>query len=507
MIQSSSASDQPRRSKRSKLKKPALWKCLAAYGICIPLLAGSIIFFCCPDIVPQINVPEAIDRLADKKALAAVIQTVGTTAIVIAWLIGVTERKVYGERIGTLINWKYPGLFIYYFTIFLLTTVFGAYVSNASSRRMSVFLAAAGVVIGDILIGRVCYVFVLSHENQERIAFSYYIFLLAPPEDPNGKTFDKYLQSLRNRIIMRISGVARVRDEGPWSLCSRIIMRISSVAGERESAGKDIRKEEIWALWEACIKKLTSQKAVSGPKEAPPDVGPDKEDPSGQYSSAACSLAARFWKNLFHQAGVPCQRESFLLSIVTEDIPQITNDVCRDHLLIGLLLMLVHERREADDQDGSNISWYAGYRILTDLFIECAKCGTPKRLVFDELFYGLVLIMIMDSATRTAAEYDLVLELAQRLGLTDSIKQHQGEKVEKIKGADEHKRFLANLRRAFLQEFGYDSGVYSRTGKRTYTDMMESYLGRCYCFSGVYSGEYCADLEVVYWLIGKELER
>lgn len=452
------------------------------YILCFLLLVGAIGTFLLSDSIPPIPLPPWLDRMIKRDAVVAVINTVGVTAIVIAWLINITDQTICKERIGVLINWAYPGVFLFYFTSFLMTVLCGVYMGNASERRLPILLVAAGITLGVALIARVSYIFLFSYEKRNRIAFTFHELQLKGTHGDN----TSYTRQ-------------------------RIMIQAASIAAEREENCEEIHADEIYELWKTCVtaccKKGDSSKVGDHP------IGMSHDN---------CRLAERFWETLIPKAGVPYQQEIFLNILVSEKIYRNSSDeddaICYNHLLAGFLFMLAR-KHDADDY-----SWEFAYQVLTDLFLEIQDDKSQYGLPFMKLFWGLALIMGIESAFNYPAQFDMCLELSNRLHIKEFLKRAnlfdetkmldknnteeefsttEGTDTQARNQAEQIKTFLAGLRCVFLREFGYSGGICIEGQKVSYKDQMKSFLNEG--ASELYTKDPTDDMAVVCWLLRKEL--
>lgn len=451
------------------------------YILCTLLLLGAIGTFLLSDFIPPIPLPPWLDGIIKRDAVVAVINTVGVTAIVIAWLINITDQTICKERIGVLINWAYPGFFLFYFTIFLMTVLCGVYMGNASQRRLPILLVAAGITLGVALIARVSYIFLFSYEKRNQIAFTFHELQLKDTHDAN----TSYTRQ-------------------------RIMIQAASITAEREENCEEIHADEIYELWKTCV--TTCCKKGESSREGDNPIG---------MSHDYCRLAERFWESLIPKAGVPYQQETFLNLLVSENIDRTSSEeddsICYNHLLAGFLFMLA---RKHDVEDHS---WEFAYQVLTDLFLEIQDNEFQCGLSFMKLFWGLALIMGIESAFNHPAQFDLCLELSNRLHVKEFLKRanlldeanmldknNTGKNFPPVKDTDTQARkqaekiktFLAGLRCVFLREFGYGGGIYVEGQKVSYKDQMKGFLNEG--ASELYTKDPTDDMAVVCWLLRKE---
>lgn len=452
------------------------------YILCAALLLGAIGTFIFSGSIPPIPLPLWLDEMIKRDAVVAVINTVGVTAIVIAWLINITDQAISKERIGVLINWAYPGFFLFYFTIFLMTVLCGVYMGNASQRRLPILLVATGIILGVALIARVSYIFLFSYEKRNRIAFTFHEMQLKDTHGDNAS----YTQQ-------------------------RIMIQAASIAAEREENCEEIHADEIYELWKTCVTECCKIGDSSNGGDNPISMSRDY-----------CRLAERFWDVLIPKAGVPHQQEAFLNILVLEKIaqnPEVENDsICYNHLLAGFLFMLAR-KHDADDH-----SWEFACQVLTDLFLEIQNDESPCNLSFMKLFWGLALIMGIESAFNHSARFDMILELSNRLLIKEFLKKanllEEAGMLDKNNAwkdlqpaedantrerdqAEHIKTFLAGLRCVFLREFGYGSGIYVGGQKVMYKDLMKGFLNEG--LSELFTKDPTDDMAVVCWLLRKEL--
>lgn len=524
---------------QNSLKPPRYWRrwnrvYYIIYALCFVLLVGAVVTFLFPDRLPLINVPRWLDDIIKREAIGAVISAVGVTAIVIAWLINITDQTVCGERIGVLINWAYPGFFFYYFTVFLMTVLCGAYVGGAADRRLPVSLAALGIVLGVALISRVSYVFLLSYEKRDRIAFTYHVAQLRKPKYPRLERMKRvpFVGEYVGRYLKYIE--ATPRDF--LYVCRRVMMRIADIAGMREANCEDICSNEIWELWKTCIKEYREEEKNLPNAHSNSSA---EEDRSTNLSRGCCRLTERFWRVLTQKSGIPCHQEVFLNDIISEAMPRsdgtAEEEICLDHLLAGFLIMLVHDNC-ADDS-----SLETSCQTLTDLLLEVQGEGKQCSLSFWKLFWGFALIMAIRSAFGETASFHVILELSNRLetqeflrraemfeeaGMLDretvigepkefdgtenteepdasQLPEGSNRSVESVQ-SEKVKTFLTALRHVVLQEFGYDGGIYVGSQKVEYKKMIIDYLNNASL--EVYLKDYNEDMAIVCWLLRKELK-
>lgn len=452
------------------------------YSLCGVLLVGAIACFIFSDSIPLITLPPWLDAMIERDAVVAVINTVGVTAIVIAWLINIADQTICKERIGALINWAYPRFFLFYFTIFLMTVLCGVYMGNASQRRLPILLVAFGITLGAALIARVSYIFLFSYEKRNRIVFTFH-------------------ESQLKEALTTDASYTR----------QRIMIQAASIAAEREENCEDIHADEIYELWKTCVTEYCKEE--DSPREGDKPIGMSHDN---------CRLAERFWEVLIPKAGVPCQQEAFLNILVSEKIvqnPMVENDVvCYNHLLSGFLFMLAR-KHDPDDR-----SWEFACQVLTDLYLEIQDDEPRRSLSFMKLFWGLALIMGIESAFNHFAQFDMILELSDRLHVKEFLKranlleeagmldknntredlQPSGD-ANMLEGdqAEDIQAFLADLRCVFLREFGYGSGIYVEEQKVMFKDQMNRFLNEG--SSELYTKDPTDDMAVVCWLLRKEL--
>ncbi len=438
-------------------------------------MTGAIFTFVFSDYLPVINLPPWLDKIIQRDAVVAVINTIGVTAIVIAWLINITNQTICKERIGVLINWAYPGFFLFYFSVFLVTVLCGVYLGNGSQRRLPIILVAFGIILGVFLIGRVSYIFLFSYKKRDRIAFTYH--------------------------------EAQMKNADPSALSytmKRIIIQAANIAAEREVNCEDIHIDEIYELWKTFVTEHR--------KNYPPALANDMEQD-------CCRLARRFWEVLIPKSESPCQQEIFLNALTSGTIVRTHNTKddleCCNYFLAGFLLMLARQHKKEEH------SWESACQVLTDLLLEIKF---KSSVSFQKLFWGLALIMAIDSAFNHSARFDMILELSNRLKIKEflrkanlldearildtsnnlnSLQASQAANTPEQEQAKELQPFLASLRSVFLEEFGYAGGIYIGAQKVSWENQIIFFLNEA--MTEPYPKTVNDDMAVVCWLLRKEL--
>lgn len=302
-----------------------------------------------------------LDTLITNDAMLAVVKAVGTPALVIGSLLGVTGQRIYGERLGRIILWAYPKFFRFYFTVFVPATLLGIYGGTLDGRRLPVALALIVVVAGTCFIARVCYVFILPTELRERIAYSYYQDQLKP-EKLNKKESDG-----RRQTVTKLANAV---------LCA-------------QKEGDEVRVDAVRAVWESCMQM------------APVDV------------AANALLAKDLWDILRTDGGQTPQRYQQLLLDILFTGQFATSPSEEDSLLMGLLLT------EPFCEPGENCDW-ADACMLLRILAQHHNWSKQAPMVYSKVFWGLAMTMAVHSCYRTPADYNLMRELAGHLHITFS---------------------------------------------------------------------------------------
>lgn len=400
------------------------------YIICGLALVSSVIIFllrssCCPQAIP---VPEWLDGVIQQKALTAVGSTVGATAIVIAWLINVTGQTECGERIGILAGWTYPFFFRYYFLVFLFTFFAGIYVGNADAQRLPTLIITAGLGIGAIFIGRVCYVFVIDFKGRERVAYTYYDhqFQYKPGTDANDFK----------------------------SKCERAICRITNHTVELEESGEDIPHGTIYALWMTCIENYRKASGDFVPRDG--TTTSEGAAPQGDFglNASCCSLAEHFWDRLIPARQRALQHLDFLLYLncrekLNEGEIETASEIsCGEHLLAGLLLRLAQEHKVEDR------SWDEECTLLFDLYARLQGRNTvdPPPLTFRKLLWGIAWMMTVESAVNAKARFVTIREMFKLAHI--NITEEDTEDAKQIRD------FLKRFANVYYTELGYRKHIY-----------------------------------------------
>lgn len=448
----------------------------AVYIICGMALVSSIIIFllrsgCWPQAIP---VPEWLDGVIQQKALTAVGSTVGATAIVIAWLINVTGQTVCGERIGILAGWAYPFFFRYYFFVFLFTFFAGIYMGNADTQRLTTLIITAGLGIGAIFIGRVCYVFVIDFKGRERVAYTYYDqqFRYEPGMDANNFKLK----------------------------CERAIIRITNHTVELEESGEDIPHGTIYALWTVCIENYRTASGDFTPSNGAAASGNAATQGGLGLNASCCSLAKLFWDRLIPVRQRTIQHLDFLLYLNCKEKlngggAETTSEAnCGEHLLAGLLLRLAQEHKMEDR------SWNEECTLLFDLYarLQGRDAVDPPPLTFRKLLWGITWVMTVESAVNVKARFIMIREMF-RLARID-IAEEGTEDSEQIRD------FLKTFANVYYMELGYRKGIYgcSPDGQLQIEQKILHYL---YSMCGINGLNVSDGYAVVQRRMGKEFAR
>lgn len=177
------------------------------------------------------------------------------------------------------------------------------------------------------------------------------------------------------------------------------MIQAASIVAEHEENCEEIHADEIYELWKTCVTKCCKKG----------DSSKEGDNPIGM-SHDSCRLAERFWEVLIPKVGVPYQQEAFLNILVSEKIiresAEENDSICYNHLLAGYLFTLARKH------DANDHSWEFACQVLTDLFLETQDEKSPCGLSFMKLFWGLALIMGIESAFNHPAQFDMCLELS-----------------------------------------------------------------------------------------------
>lgn len=393
------------------------WWLVYLVSAALPFVAAAILML---RIAFPITVSEWLNNFVDQAAMAEVIGTVGTTAIVIAWLINVAGQTVCGKRISELAQWAYPGFFYYYFFCFLANFFLGIYIANGRQpHRFATALIALSLAIGVIFIGRVCYVFVINQRTRERVAYAYYREALryrAPFFAGNQKRAAKARANFR-------------------AASEQALLSLTEYVAQTEATGGALPFTTIFELWKDFIKNY---------REA-------FQEPENVLSLGCCSLAERFWDALIKAQPYEPIRSGFLLYVVTKA----EDGLYRDHLLAGLLLRMKRAHR-ADDH-----GWDRECELLFQLSVRSQETGeqmgeqTGERCqhALQKLVLGLSMIMAVEALLEVVdTDFSRLQEMARRVALTSGAL-----------GSTNEGKFLRMLWQIYGKETGYESGVHSAT--------------------------------------------
>lgn len=403
------------------------------YLLCTALTLVSLITFFCPSVLiitQKFSAP--VLQLFNKPAVVAVIGAVGAPAVVMGSLLGVTEQQVYGERIGTLLNWGYPHFFKLYFFLFIPSVLLGIYEGSVGTRRLPVALILITILIETLFIVYVCYIFLVPGKARECLALTYYAeFMEWSTQKADSLSAENARAKLRqNRQMM---------------------LKLAGALARRESEGRAFFPGNILALWISCMKSCGTAEQMLTDNRAKIN----RED-------YCCLLAKEFWESLSRKSGKPLQQLEILTAMLFSHPVRGGDDIrMENYLAAGLLFTSVFR------QAGEDRNWGEAYQILCDLYLYRGEWTQTGHTAFKKLFWGLVWIMAVHSAYDAPAMFTDIRELYRRAEIGETSKSE----------LDEIQRFLKMLRHFYLRNSSFGDGIYTRNGYQvSYETQMQGFL-------------------------------
>lgn len=353
----------------------------------------------------------------DGPAIKDVLGTIGLLAIVGGPLLGVTEQRVLGERIGTLVKWAYPSFFKFYFSLFIIATLMGIYAASVDKNGVAIAMALAAVLVGTGFILWVCYIFLIPGERRERLALTYY---------------GDQLTLFREKNAWRVAGGDSTDQKAARSYLlrsRRLMLKLANALARREAEGRESWTENIRELWmyyaQQCgeawkyLSAAQLQEAqefldATQPQEAQEFL--DVTQPQEALTDYCCLLAKEFWELLPRQAGKPLPQLEILPAMLFSYAPsrpleegeKRKDRQVEDYLVAGLLSM------EAFGQAGEELTWQGPYQILCDFYCGRKEWTKNGRAAFKKLFWGLAWIMVVHSVYEVRANFRFLRELYYR---------------------------------------------------------------------------------------------
>lgn len=417
------------------------------------MIAVFALFF--PERLPGfLRVPARLESYLNGNAVVEILGTMGLLAIVGGPLLGVTEQRVLGERIGTLVTWAYPIFFRFYFVLFIISTLLGIYAAAAGGNRTPVFFALAVVLPGTCFILRVCYVFLVPGVGRERLALTYYMNQLTLRE---------------KRPLLRPSGKELSPEAArAYLLRSRLLMlKLAGALARREAEGRALWTENIRALWARC----------AGQCEAAQELLDDRHPQAA--ADHCCLLAKKFWELLSRQAEMPLSQLELLPALLFSRVPsqppageseeereerkkREKRELQAEHCLAAGLLFT-----EAFHQAGTDYAWQAPYQLLCEIYQGRDEWVDKKsRIAFKKLFWGLAWIMVVHFVYERKANFRFLRELYYR----GEMYQTSPAEEEELRG------FLALLHKFYLRNTRFQDGISTGGGPVYYETKLLYFL-------------------------------
>lgn len=381
-------------------------------------------------ILTDAAVLRPVAGLLDGSAIAEVLGAIGLLSIV-GPLLAITEQRVLGESIGTLVGWAYPQFFLFYFCCFIFTTLLGIYTATAKNNRAAIALTFTATLIGTGFILWVCCVFLIPGERRERLALTYY-------EDRMTLREKGIFPRLRRKEITQDTA----RDH--LQRTRLLMLKLAGALARREAEGRPLWTENVRELWVRCAEQCEAAQRILNAAQ-----------PQEAAANYCCLLAKKFWELLSKQTGMPLSQlellPALLFSRISSQPSMGTEDQAREkkelqaenYLAAGLLFT------EAFHQAGEDQAWQAPYQLLCELYRGRNEWTDGGFLAFKKLFWGLAWIMVVHSMYETKADFCFLRELYYR------GKMDQTSPAEE----DELRSFLALLHKFYLQNTRFQDGI------------------------------------------------
>lgn len=331
--------------------------------------------------VATLKFPTPIEKLLNGPAILEVLGTIGLLTVV-GPLLAITEQRVIGERIGTLVGWAYPHFFAFYFSSFIVTMLLGIYTA-VSNNKTAIALTFTAVLMGTGFILWVCCVFLIPGKRRERLALTYYA----------------------NRLLLCPKNCTQKDVKAHLLQCRQLMLKLAGALARRETEGRALWAESIRELWICYAWQCQNAQERLGIAQ-----------PQEKLTNYCCLLAKDFWTRLSQQAGMSLSQLELLPALLFSYAPSRKIDQeeekrdhqVEDYLAAGLLFT------EAFQQAGVDRAWRAPYQILCDLYCGKDEWTDGGRTAFKKLFWGLAWMAVLHSAYETKADFRFLQELYYR---------------------------------------------------------------------------------------------